>query len=99
MTDTTPTPNPSPKAQFTALKANVESHRKLLDQPQFDMSIHYALLEYMRVLCEQRTDMSGAAANQFKLIGAQEFVHVLRNLSETVRMPASRPTDNLPFNQ
>lgn len=78
-----------------ALKANVTSHRKLLDDPQFDMSIHYALLEYLRQLVEARTDMSGAAANHFKLAGAQEFVHVLKTLAEPAYVPTPRPSDNL----
>jgi len=81
--------------QFMALKANIESHRKLLDQPQFELSLHYALLEYVRLLCEQRTDMSGAAANQFKLIGAKEFVHVMKTLAESPRVPAAQTSDNL----
>ena len=82
-----------------ALKANVQGHHKLLDEPQFELSVQYAMLQYNAQLCEQNVDMGAAAGNHFKMRGAQEFLHVLRMLAESPRMPAPAPSGNLPFNQ
>ncbi len=80
---TTPPPiNPSPRAKFMALADSVKKHHDMLDSQEFERAIHYSLLEYQRSLCEQKVDMTGAAANHFKLVGAQEFVHQLRYLAE-----------------
>lgn len=87
--------NPSPKTKFISHENNVKNHRALLDRPEFDRAVDVGLLEYQRVLCETRGDMSMAAANHYKLAGAQEFVHVLRNLSETPKPPAAPATGNL----
>lgn len=95
-TDTTPPPvNPSPKTRFLSAKNAVQEHRALLDRPAMQFGLDFALLEYQRVLCESRGDMSMAAANHYKMAGAQEFVHVLRTLSETPRIPTATPTGNL----
>lgn len=99
MPDPAPLPvNPSPKARFMLTKAYVETHRNLIFRDDLQRGLDYALLEYQRVLCEQRSDMSGAAANHFKLMGAQELIHVLKTLAETPRMPTVVPEGNLKHN-
>ena len=60
-----------------------------------DKGLEVAQLEYQRVLCEQRGDMSVAAANHLKLCGAQEFIHVFWNLSETQRFSPVEKMQNL----
>lgn len=96
MPDTTPAPvNPSPKARFLASKPYIEAHRALIDRPETQRALDYAMLEYQRVLCEQRGDGSVAAANFFKIAGASEFLHVFKNLSEVPRTVSVVPTGNL----
>lgn len=90
--------NPSPKQKFLELGSNIELHRKLVDRPEFEYAIDTALLEFQRVLCEQRGDMSVAAANHLKICGAQEFIHVLRNLSELPQMAPIEKISNLRHN-
>ena len=87
--------NPSPKTKFQALPTNISIHRQLVDRPEFEFAAQTALLEYQRVLCEQRVDMSQAAANHMKLCGAQEFLHVFWNLSETQRFSPVEKMQNL----
>lgn len=88
--------NPSPKARFLAIKTFVTNHHTLLDSAGFQTGVDFALLEYNRVLCEQNSDANGGAANHFKMRGALEFIHVLRNLAlETPRTPTVVPQGNL----
>ena len=89
------TTNPSPKARFLAGSKNIEIHRSLIDRPEMQRALDYGLLEYMRILCEQNADANGAAAGHFKLRGAIEFVHLLKNLSETPSRPSTVPITNL----
>ena len=96
--DTTPEAlrlNPSPKAKFQALNTNISRHRQLVDRPEFEYAAQSALLEYQRILCEQRGDMSQAAANHMKLCGAQEFLHVFWNLSESHQFSPTEKMKNL----
>jgi len=93
-----PASNPSPKQKFLELGSNIEQHRRMVDRPEFETAIDTSLLEYQRVLCEQRGDMSVAAANHLKLCGAQEFIHVLRNLSELPQLPQVEKITNLRHN-
>lgn len=58
----------------------------------------FAIMEYNRLLCEQTADANGSAANHFKMRGAMEFIHVLKNLSETPRIVTTQPTGNLQHN-
>ena len=87
--------NPSPKARFISSKENITAHRALMDLNETQRALDYGLLEYMRVLCEQNADANGAAASHFKLRGAVEFVHLLKNLSETPGRLPPPPPDNL----
>lgn len=98
MANTTPPLNPSPKQKFISSETNVKAHRHMVDSQEFERALHYATLEYQRVLCENSTDMSAAAASHFRLKGAQEFVHVLRNLSETPRILSAPAVGNLDHN-
>jgi len=76
----------------------VQGHRSLMERHDLDLGLTTAMLEYQRQLCEQRTDMSGAAANHFKLVGAQEFLHVLKTLTEVPKILARDPVGNLSHN-
>jgi len=87
--------NLSPKSRLMSNKSTMEAHHSLVDKPAFQFGMDFALLEYQRVLCEQRADMQGAAANHFKLVGAQEFAHVLRTLADSPKSPAPPPQQNL----
>lgn len=89
--------NPSPKSRFLMAKQNIEQHRALLDRPETQRALDFGIMEYMRQLCEQQADANGAAANHFKLRGALEFCHVLKNLSETPRTQRAVLNDNLDY--
>lgn len=78
-----------------AVNAWILEHHTLLDSQPFERAMHYGLLEYQRRLTEQTVDMSGAAANHFKMVGATELVHVLRNLAEPPRPQTTPVSGNL----
>ncbi len=87
--------NPSPKQKFMSLKEWVEQHHAMIDGQQFERAMQYGLLEYQRRLCEQTTDMAGAAANHWKMVGASELMHVLRTLAEPPRAATVPVSGNL----
>ena len=91
-----PNYNPSPKAQFQAEKEIVSSHHRLIENHQFETSIHYALLHYQSLLAKGAGTFNDAAANHFKMTGALEFVQELRLLAEPQQKPTPVPDrDNL----
>jgi hypothetical protein len=78
-----PIVNPTPRQAFQANKKQVEYHRDVFSAPATNVSIDTALLQYQRQMCDARDgDGNKAAANHFKLQGAQEFVNILRHLGE-----------------
>ncbi len=87
--------NPSPKQKFVSLKEWVEAHHSMIDNQPFERAANYGLMEYSRRLCEQTTDMTGAAANHFKMVGATELLHVMRTLAEPVRATTVPVSGNL----
>ncbi len=89
-----PPVNPSPKFRFLTTEIFLNQHRALIDRPETQRAIDFALLEYQRILCEQNSDANAAAGNHFKVKGALEFVNVLKNLSETPnRVPVIVPAN------
>lgn len=68
-----------------------------MDNPDFQSAIDVALLQYQGQLSTQRTTEGiVAAANFYKVTGALEFVHVLKNLAEAAPEPPKRTnSDNL----
>ena len=96
MTETQAPPiNPSPKQRFLWNKKFLEDHRRIVFSDEIQRSLDYALLQYNSQLCEQNADANGAAANHFKMRGAMEFVHVLKNLSESPKPPTVYRDGNL----
>lgn len=78
----TPITNPTPKARFQESGDNISKHRDMIGSKEFQRGCDSALLQYQAVLGLRTTDMATAAANQFKLLGAQEFLQELRLLAE-----------------
>lgn len=87
--------NPQPKARYLASAAIVQIHRKMMSDGSFQHALDTALLQYQGELAGQAVDGSGAAANHFKVVGALQFVNVLKNLSETPVIPKTVPVGNL----
>lgn len=76
---------------------NVSAHRELCVSKQMQSSINLALLEYQRIMAVDTRDSNGAAANMFKLKGAQEFMDVFLKLAEApvIRTKDEEPPRNL----
>jgi hypothetical protein len=87
--------NPTPKQRFIDNPQAVTGHRALIEHASFQRSVDMALLEYQRALAVVPVDFQGAAMNQFKLVGALEFLQTLRLLAETPVRPVVMNKDNL----
>src|SRR5512143_438673 len=74
--------NPSPKARFLDAPLHITKHRDMLQLPEFDRAITFALLEYQATLSKGPLDFNSCAAAHLRIQGAQEFIHILRNLAE-----------------
>lgn len=89
----TPTVNPTPKQRFQLSSKAISDHRNMVQSPTFQMALDFALLQYGADLTLQRSDANLAAASHFRLMGAHEFIHTLRNLAE---MPPRLPQEKEP---
>lgn len=77
--------NPTPKARFQESVDNVKKHRDLVQLREFERACDFALLQYQANL--SKVPLNEASATHFRLIGASEFIQVLRNLSESAELP------------
>lgn len=87
--------NPSPKQRFQLTRPALEAHNALMQRPEFGMSCDFALMEYQWRLSSQSATFNDAAANNFKITGALEFLAVMRNLGESTPLPVRQDLDNL----
>lgn len=74
--------NPSPKARFLDAPLHITKHRDMLQLPEFDRAITFALLEFQAILSKGPLDFNTCAASHLRIQGAQEFIGILRNLAE-----------------
>lgn len=72
-------PTPTPKERFLKSKSLVGAHRDITGHADFDAVIDAAMLEFSNQLW--KAPATEAGAHYFKLVGAQDFVRVLRTLS------------------
>ena len=80
----------SPRERFWQNKDAVEKHRSLVSHPSFEKSLEVALAQYQhQESFKADRNLEIAAATQFKISGAHQFVQLLRNLSE--QEPAPKP--------
>lgn len=79
---------PTPKNRFRMSGTRISDHRKLIENPAFEGSVDYAMAEYQMILAMDTShNPSQAAYNGLKACGAQEFLDVLKRLSEQPIMP------------
>lgn len=80
--------NPTPKAKFQSVKANIAGHHALLENPAFDRAEQAAMLSYSRTLANELANAAGpnsqlqSMINGWKLAAVQEFMHEFRMLAE-----------------
>jgi hypothetical protein len=96
------TQNPTPKARFQGSTNNITAHRKMVELPEFDRGIDFAKLQYLQYLTDtapadlmSQNYLAACAACFQRVMGMNEFVSVLRNLSETPTLPPKVGSDNL----
>lgn len=89
MANQQPITNPSPRDRFQLSGENISKHRNLVDSNEFQRAIDFAMLEYASIVAMQVKEANSAAASGLRILGAHEFVHILRNLSEKTEIPKS----------
>ena len=96
-------PFKTPKDRFFENPANITNHHALTDSVAFNLAVDTALLEYAarnawEVASKPSTEQQTAAvAAGYKNVGAQEFVNILKRLSEIPKpIPQAKILDNLP---
>lgn len=88
-------PNKSPKQRFVEMSQWIGEHRQMVDSPAFARGCDYALLQLQQSLSASVTDGNSAAAVAYQIKGAQLFLEMLRNISETPSPLPRRDDDNL----
>ena len=86
--------NPTPKERFQAERENLVAHRSLLDLPAFERGCDVALLELARRLPNRETHVHPRDLHH-QMVGAVEFVKILRALAETTPAGSQLVMDNL----
>lgn len=83
--------NPTPKDRFQSSDVRISDHRKMVASEQFERACDFAMLEYgMRLRAGLDEDSPQSIMNAgLKAAGAQEFLLILRNLSEKPIAPAT----------
>lgn len=90
-----PNLNPTPKHRFRESGDNISKHRALLEQREFDRAIDFTMLEYQLQASARVQDANGALALGYKILGIQEFVSMLKTLSEIAPPPPRTADANL----
>lgn len=83
------------------VKADVEAINALAASPIFEKASDAALLQYQEQLHfgpNGPSDMTQAAGNYLRLLGAREFLFTLRNLGQT-QTSSARPVDAINLEQ
>lgn len=89
----TPTVNSSPKSRFAAYKPFVDLHRELIQRPELQRAIDFAVQQMAWQLSEHETDGNSAAARHYQMKGAHDFVSILKNLAETPIIAKRQPSE------
>ncbi len=95
--DTNTITNPTPKARFVSDPKRVADHRSMVRSIEFTSATDMALMEYQRTLSQlELKDMTMAAGAHLRMLGAQEYLQVLRNLGEKPQISLlTKDQDNL----
>lgn len=91
--------NPTPKAEFLLDPKSVQDHHVLVMNEILRKHLNVALLEYQRRQSAlNAVDLGSCASCYLREKGATEFVALFLNLAETVDLPITSDTLNLPSN-
>lgn len=88
--------NISPRTRFQMSGVKLTNHRDLIAREDFRIAIDTALLQYQADLALNCKDQYQAMSNGLRMLGANEFIAVLRKLADKDELPApTKPNDNL----
>lgn len=92
--------NPSPKSEFLKNTDAVNGHSRLMDDPYFLNSLDTSLAEMQRQVSMNcpADNFNACAAGHLRMLGAQDYIHILKNLGEATPATVARDTSNLPGN-
>jgi len=81
--------NLTPKGRFLETPTNLGPHRKMVDSPEFIRATEIAMLQFQLAITQSGVDQKEMSLGPagLKVLGAQEFLSILKNLSETPKAP------------
>jgi hypothetical protein len=88
-------PNKTPKQRFVEMSQWIGEHRQMVDSVAFTRGCDFAMLQFQADVTSNITDGTGAGSAGLRMQGAQQFLQILRTLSETSTPSIRRPDDNL----
>lgn len=89
------TENISPRQRFQQSGVRLSNHREMIASEAFKAAIDIGLLQYQTELAAKCTDANAAMRVGLCILGAQEFVTVLRQLGDTINFTRIPANDNL----
>lgn len=88
-----PNVNPSPKERFLSNREFVTKHHDLIQLPEFQRALDYALLQMSRELAIRETpDAQDAMGAHYEIKGANDFIKTLKRLAES-DIPQTKTVD------
>ena len=89
------TENISPRDRFQMSEVRLSNHRDMISSDIFRTALETALLQYQVELASKCSDANAAMRVGLCILGAQEFVTVLRALGDRTSITHTRVSDNL----
>lgn len=77
-----------------SVKSFVEEHRELMQSNVLQRSLDFALLEYQKQIAV-RTEPQMASTGHFRMLGALEFIQIMKDLAESTPEPTKLVTPSL----
>lgn len=78
---------------------NISKHKHLVDLPELQRGLDFALMHLQGMWCEQVKDQTSAMAVGLKLQGVLEFIQTFKLLAETAPKSNLVVVDNLAGNR
>lgn len=81
-------PIETPVQRFQTSPDNLSKHRKLVDSPEFQRALDFAMLDWSMEIAATVSDANSALRAGFALAGAVQFMDRLKTLAETPKPPS-----------
>jgi hypothetical protein len=92
-----PSKNPSPRERFQSAPDNIRKHTDMVDRPEFQRALDFALLQFNRDQANGPSDQYSKMCAGIASEAVEDFILILRTLAEPpVITKIQRISDHLP---